>query len=291
MRKKLGEMLIEAGAIDEEQLNSALGHQRRWGGKLGKALVALNFATEDLIVGALAKRYNYPVVTFDDIGASPTIKQAIRMATAEFAEQHSILPYALEGKPPNSTISAAISDPSQFSAVDALRFKTGCKVTIALVGDTDLADAIRLHYYGEHPSRAAARSSRPPSGGEPSGFGDTVPRGGRSKGGLRSPSLTPAPQASGLFGDVPDSGLHKQQSDLSHLNNFEEPAALTSSSLKTLTEEELALLKELELYAQGLAPPQAKVKPIQLVAAVLQVLLKRKLISEAELLEELVRKK
>ena len=285
MRKKLGEMLIEAGAIDDDQLRSALSHQQRWGGRLGKALIDLNFTTEELIVGALAKKYNYPRVTFDEIAASKTLPQALKLTTREFAEQYSLVPYATEGRQNNGTIWVAISDPSQFAGVDALSFKTGCKIIIALASDADLADSIRRHYYGEHIVRNAdTHRAAPPSGGEPAGFA-SVPRGGRSKGGLRSPSLTPAPHTAGFLNEAADS---EGQSDLSH---FEEPAALTTSSLKTLTEEELALLKELELYAQGQAPPQAKVKPIQLVAAVLQVLLKRQLISELELLEELTRKK
>ena len=34
-RKRLGQLLTELGVIDEHQLQSALGHQKQWGGKLG----------------------------------------------------------------------------------------------------------------------------------------------------------------------------------------------------------------------------------------------------------------
>ena len=39
-RKKLGEILLERGIIDQDQLNSALAYQRQWGHRLGVALVA-----------------------------------------------------------------------------------------------------------------------------------------------------------------------------------------------------------------------------------------------------------
>jgi len=38
-RKKLGEILIEKGLIDNDQLNSALAYQRQWGHRLGVAMV------------------------------------------------------------------------------------------------------------------------------------------------------------------------------------------------------------------------------------------------------------
>ncbi len=45
-KKRLGELLIEAGVIDETQLKAALGHQRQWGVRLGQSLVDLKLATE-----------------------------------------------------------------------------------------------------------------------------------------------------------------------------------------------------------------------------------------------------
>jgi hypothetical protein len=43
MKKKLGDILREAGVIDQNQLRTALSHQKRWGGRLGEILVILNF--------------------------------------------------------------------------------------------------------------------------------------------------------------------------------------------------------------------------------------------------------
>ena len=34
-RKRLGQLLTELKVIDEAQLQSALGHQKQWGGKIG----------------------------------------------------------------------------------------------------------------------------------------------------------------------------------------------------------------------------------------------------------------
>src|SRR5438105_5244453 len=46
-RKRLGQLLTELGVIDEHQLQSALGHQKQWGGKLGGILAAEPLLHED----------------------------------------------------------------------------------------------------------------------------------------------------------------------------------------------------------------------------------------------------
>ena len=46
IKKKLGELLIEAGLIDEMQLKSALSYQKEWGGRLGAVLIRKGFVQE-----------------------------------------------------------------------------------------------------------------------------------------------------------------------------------------------------------------------------------------------------
>ena len=53
---KIGELVVKMGLIDEMQLNSALGHQKRWGGKLGKILVEQGFIEEETMLKFLAER-------------------------------------------------------------------------------------------------------------------------------------------------------------------------------------------------------------------------------------------
>jgi len=45
-RKRLGQLLTELKVIDEAQLQSALGHQKQWGGKIGAILVEKGFCRD-----------------------------------------------------------------------------------------------------------------------------------------------------------------------------------------------------------------------------------------------------
>ncbi|WP_248341498.1 GspE/PulE/PilB domain-containing protein [Anaeromyxobacter paludicola] len=138
-------MLIEAGVIDDTQLKAALGHQRRWGGKLGQSLVDMKMTTEAHIVEALARRFGYEVVNLRDLRPSPALDAALALVSRDLATRHTFLPFAVD----TGSLSIAMSDPSNIAAVDELSFRTGKRIKVALAGDREVYDAIRRFYYAE----------------------------------------------------------------------------------------------------------------------------------------------
>ena len=66
MRKKLGECLIQAGLITEDDLQSALTEHKRTGERLGAVLVRLNLATERQIAKALAYQLGFPYLNLSE---------------------------------------------------------------------------------------------------------------------------------------------------------------------------------------------------------------------------------
>jgi type IV pilus assembly protein PilB len=61
-RLPIGQILVQAGYLDPWQLQSALAHQRCWGGKLGEALIKLGFITEPVLLTELARQLGAPYV-------------------------------------------------------------------------------------------------------------------------------------------------------------------------------------------------------------------------------------
>ncbi len=142
-RKRLGEMLLDSGVIDQNQLDAALGHQRKWGGRLGQALVDLRLATEASVVDALSRKFGYEVVQVASLEPGPGLEAALKLLPREAASRHNVLPYAAD----TSSISVAMSDPGNISVVDEIRFRTGRRVKVALAGDREVAAAVRRFYY------------------------------------------------------------------------------------------------------------------------------------------------
>ena len=66
MRKKIGECLVQAGLISEDDLRVALAEHKRTGERLGVVLVRLNLATEKQIAKALAVQLGFPYVNLNE---------------------------------------------------------------------------------------------------------------------------------------------------------------------------------------------------------------------------------
>src|SRR5512138_3308400 len=143
-KKRLGEMLIDAGIIDEAQLKAALGHQRQWGVRLGQALVDLKMATEADIVGALSVKFGLGAAELNALEPY-ALEQALKLLPREFAVRNNVFPMAAD----TATITVAMSDPTNLAVVDEIRFRTGRKVKVCIGGDREVAEALKQRYPGE----------------------------------------------------------------------------------------------------------------------------------------------
>ncbi|HET7826978.1 MAG TPA: hypothetical protein VFK90_16705, partial [Anaeromyxobacter sp.] len=142
-KKRLGEMLMDAGIIDETQLKAALGHQRQWGVRLGQALVDLKLATEPDIVRALSAKFGFPIAQLATLEPY-ALEQAVKLVPREFAVRHNVCPMAAD----SASLTVAMSDPTNLAIVDELRFRTGRRVKVCMGGDREVSEAVRRHYPG-----------------------------------------------------------------------------------------------------------------------------------------------
>jgi len=140
-KKRLGELLVDAGIIDETQLKAALGHQRQWGIRLGQALVDLKLATEQDIVRILAKRFGFEVARLDQVEAYGH-RQAVSLVPREFALKHNVFPLSAD----TTTLAVAMSDPTNLAVVDELRFRSGRRLKVTIGGDREIAAAVQAAY-------------------------------------------------------------------------------------------------------------------------------------------------
>jgi len=140
-KKRLGELLVDAGIIDETQLKAALGHQRQWGIRLGQALVDLKLATEQDIVRILAKRFGFEVARLDQVEAYGH-RQAVSLVPREFALKYNVFPLSAD----TTSLAVAMSDPTNLAVVDELRFRSGRRLKVTIGGDREIASAVQAAY-------------------------------------------------------------------------------------------------------------------------------------------------
>ena len=138
-RKRLGEILVDTGSITSTQLEHALNEQKSSGRRLGETLVSLGYLTEREILKTLEKQLSIKYVT---LGEEQIEKDAIAAVPLFLAERYNILPVRKEG----ARLFVAMSDPTNFYAIDDVRMVSGLEVLPLLAESKDISVAINNHY-------------------------------------------------------------------------------------------------------------------------------------------------
>src|SRR6266436_3659074 len=136
---KLGEILLREGLITQDQLKKALLEQKNTGMRLGYTLVKLGFVEETEISKMLARQYRMPAVDLSRFEVDPKI---IKLIPPDVAIKHTVLPLKREGR----TLTVAIADPNNVTAIEDIKFITRCDVFPVIAGEYTLRNAIDKYY-------------------------------------------------------------------------------------------------------------------------------------------------
>ena len=153
MRKKLGECLIQAGLITEDDLQSALTEHKRTGERLGAVLVRLNLATERQIAKALAYQLGFPYLNLAETPPDPAV---VTLIPRDIALKRSCVAIRLD----KNLLTVAMADPLLFSLVQDLEFQTGYRIKQVVATRADILESIASGY----PDKALIKA--PPQTGQ-----------------------------------------------------------------------------------------------------------------------------
>lgn len=143
-KKRLGEMLHEAGLLDNLQLGAALAYQREWGGRLGSILVKRGLITQQDIVTVIEKQTGISCLQYPSMKKpSPELMKLVKL---DIARKFCVFPVSLEGR----VLTVASVDPTDLKTLDEIGFHLNVRVKAVLACEEDIEDAIDVHY-GEMP--------------------------------------------------------------------------------------------------------------------------------------------
>ena len=145
-KKRLGELLLEAGALTQEQLEQALIMQKTSKKRLGDVLVEDGFISEPQMLDVLSHQLNIEIFDLDKEKVDPAIANLI---TEDLAREHTIIPAFKSG---DNTLALVMSDPLSIIAIDDVRFYTGLEVQPMLCAKSKIIHAIDV-YYGKQYSQ------------------------------------------------------------------------------------------------------------------------------------------
>ncbi|MDC3416971.1 GspE/PulE family protein [Aquibacillus salsiterrae] len=138
-RKRIGDLLVEANVITEEQLMDALLEQKRSGLRLGDQLVEMNIVEEDTIIHLLELQLGLDKVNLYEYDID---RKLINIISEEIARKYQVLPLKKIG----DRLLVAMVDPLDYFAIDDLRLSTGFQIEPVIAKKQEMQVTINRYY-------------------------------------------------------------------------------------------------------------------------------------------------
>ncbi len=136
---RLGEILVQQKLLSEEQLQFALGEQKRTGRKLGRVFVENSFVSEEQISGAIAKQLNIPYINLKFFNTNPA---TVRLLPETQARRFRAI--VLEDRP--LSLLVGMADPTDLFAYDEISRVLRRGIELAVVNESELLAAVDRTY-------------------------------------------------------------------------------------------------------------------------------------------------
>ena len=130
--KRLGEILVDLKYVTAEQVDKAIGLQKSTGKKLGRCLIDLGALTEDKLLAVLSVHLDAPKLNLENSHLFES--SAVSLVPESMARELKIIPVYVK----NGTLTVAMVDPSDFRAIDHLKFKTNLDIEVMMATEAEI---------------------------------------------------------------------------------------------------------------------------------------------------------
>ena len=156
-RKKIrvGDLLVEAGAITAEELQEALAYQKEHGGRIGNVIVELGFISQDLLITVLTMQLG---IDYIELKACKLDEDILKLVPENLVNKYKAIPIGFDEQNPN-VLRVAMVDPMDLNAIDDIGIATNTQVEPILAMEDDLMEVVGK-YYGNAQAMEAAEQYR-----------------------------------------------------------------------------------------------------------------------------------
>lgn len=145
-RLRIGELLVSANILTQAQLDEALRLQGQTKRRLGEVLVQLGHVDETRLTQALSQQLSVPWISLYHVDFS---RELLNFVPRELAEKHYLVPIFVRRVKRQNTLYVAMDDPTNESALEAITQYSGLPTRAMLASPSDIRSAIRIYYGGD----------------------------------------------------------------------------------------------------------------------------------------------
>lgn len=140
--RKLGDVLVGHGFLDEPGRAAAVAHANTWGTPLGHSCIALGLLSPVTLWQALALQLGANAVQLDGREIAPDV---LALMPAALALKHRCVPVETRG---HGMLLLAVDGPRDPRALDELAFSTGRRIMLLIAPEDALERALERCYPG-----------------------------------------------------------------------------------------------------------------------------------------------
>ncbi len=137
--KKLGELLIEAGLIDQAKLEEALKQQKGSGERVGEALTRLGWVTERDIARTVATQFALPYLAVSQYFIP---KEVLNLIPVQELADHRCVPLDRFGR----LLTMAIAGPVDSQALLRMEQRSGCEICLYVSTASEIEGALAKNF-------------------------------------------------------------------------------------------------------------------------------------------------
>lgn len=160
-RQRIGELLVSAKVITDEQLEKALAMPRAEGQRLGGVLVQLGMITETQLTQVLGQQLSVPWVSLYHVDFS---RQLLNLVPRDVADKYCLVPIFVRRVRKQDTLYVAMDDPTNEIALAEVASYAGLPVKPMIASPSDIRSALGVYYgTGQTSSPSGAMPAAPPA--------------------------------------------------------------------------------------------------------------------------------
>nr|MCR5103054.1 Flp pilus assembly complex ATPase component TadA [Eubacterium sp.] len=144
VRKKIriGDLLVEAGAITEDELQQALAKQKEEGGMLGNIIMDMGFISRELLITVLTTQMG---IEYCEVQSVKIDENVVKLVSKDLVRKYKAMPIGFVPDNPNM-IQVAMADPMDLMAIDDISISSGLQVEPLLSFQDDIENVIGKFY-------------------------------------------------------------------------------------------------------------------------------------------------
>ena len=152
-KRRLGDILVNAGKITSYELQEALRSQKILGKKLGEILVESKIISELDIIEAVEEQTGILSIDLNEVDFDTKV---MKLVSQNLCNKYTLIPFGFN----DHKIKVAMSDPLNIFAVDDINISTGFEVEVYIASKSSIQKFVDIYYSSEEVNKAAEELSR-----------------------------------------------------------------------------------------------------------------------------------